>query len=434
MESNKKNISNKKVNTGKKNNAGKDNCEFAKLGLKDEVLRAVCSRFETPTEIQKKAIPVIIEGKDVIGGSKTGSGKTLAFSAGVIQKVKNIKKVQALILTPTRELANQVSEAFKSFSKFKKINVTTVYGGVSINPQIERLKKTDVVIGTPGRILDHMSRGTLKLNNVETLILDEADMMLDMGFLPDVTKIIKETPNERQSLLFTATISKDVDQLSRRFLKNPTKVSAETYVDPTNLKQVYFDVPNNRKFSLLVHLIKEEEDNLVMVFCNTRHNSDFVAENLKLNGIKANVIHGGLSQKRRDTVLRNFHEKKLQVLVCTDVAARGLDIKGVSHVYNYDTNSDPKQYVHRIGRTARAGNSGKAVTLLSKRDYEHFDKVIHRNKMTIDRNELPMFERAKVRLKENNRKRNSKFYKKNFKRNSKNSSQKRKSYSKVRVY
>ena len=373
---------------------------FKALGVHEEVLRAINDqRFTKPTKIQVKAIPLILNNKDVIAGSETGSGKTLAFSCGIIQKAKQGMGIQALVLVPTRELAEQVAEAFKTFSKYKHLNVTTVFGGVSINPQISKLRRTEIVIGTPGRILDHLNRRTIDFKKVNTLVLDEADMMLDMGFLPDVERIISCVPKNRQTLLFSATISTDLEHLTNKHMINPVSVAADEYVDASKLEQVYFDVPNKKKFSLLVNLLKEEKSDLVMVFCNTRDNTDFVAKNLKLNKIQSQAIHGGLTQSKRSKILEGFHKGRVYVLVCTDVAARGLDIKGVSHVYNYDTCKDPKQYVHRIGRTARAGKDGKAITLLSERDHDNFSRVLNTNNVDVHKEDLPRLERVEMKFK-----------------------------------
>ncbi len=384
------------------------NSSFKELGIIEPILKSIEDQhFDEPTEIQEKAIPLILGNKDVIGSSKTGSGKTLIFGCRIIQKSERGKGIQALILVPTRELAQQVTKSLISFSKYKELNIITVYGGVSINPQIDQLRNTDIVIGTPGRILDHLSRHTINFSRVNTLVLDEADMMLDMGFLPDVERIIKQIPKKRQTLLFSATISTDIKYITKKYMQAPTTISAEEYVDPSKLEQVYYNVPNNQKFSLLVHLLKEEEEGQVMIFCNTRENTEFVSKNLKLNGINSAAIHGGLNQNKRETVLQDFHKGKLFILLCTDVASRGLDIKGVSHVYNYDTCKDPKQYIHRIGRTARAGKNGKAITILAERDYDNFYRVMNLRNIKIQKLSLPVVKRAKIDFKSAGRSKNS---------------------------
>jgi len=371
--------------------------KFAKLGLSKELLKAIEeAKFKEPSEIQEKAIPIALQGRDIIGRSATGSGKTLAFGASIIQGVEKGKGVQALILTPTRELAEQVAESLNRFSTYKDLGVSAVYGGVGFEPQIERIKYSEIVVGTPGRILDHLGKRTLILNKVRYLVLDEADRMLDMGFIDDVREIIEQCPSQRQTMLFSATISPDIAHLAGRYLKNPVEVSVESYVDPTKLEQVYYDVEQNKKFSLLVHLLKAEKGGLVMVFCNTRHNTDFVARNLQRYDIDSMAIHGGLSQNKRTNVLEKFHSSKVYVLVCTDVAARGLDIKGVSHVYNYDAPKTSEEYVHRIGRTARAGKEGKAITIIGQRDYENFRRVIQNPDLNIKQEDVPEIDEIRV--------------------------------------
>src|SRR3989344_7455461 len=363
---------------------------FRKLGLSEQILKLLkIAGFSKPSEIQEKVIPLVLAGKDVIGGSATGSGKTLAFGTGILEKIQKEKGSQVLILTPTRELAEQVGNVFIRFGSYKRLNVAIVYGGVNINPQIRDLRSSEIIVGTPGRILDHLQRGTINLTSLKVLILDEADRMMDMGFIHDVEKIIRNCPKERQTLLFSATISADVEHVAEKHMKNPVRVSAESYITPGKLKQIYYDVPKNLKFSLLVHLLKREEYGLVMVFCNTRHNTNFVANNLKNLSIDAMAIHGGLLQKKRTSVMEKFTERRVYVLVCTDIAARGLDIKGISHVYNYDIPKTSKDYIHRIGRTARAGKEGIAINVVSDRDYDNFRNVLSDHSLTIEKTPVP---------------------------------------------
>lgn len=372
---------------------------FSELGLSELFLNTLSQlHIHEPTEIQEKTIPLALEGKDVIGCSATGSGKTLAFGAGMIEHLPHGKGIQALILTPTRELAEQVGTSLIRFARHTKLHVAIVYGGVGMAPQIDALQRADIVVGTPGRILDHLERGSFKLSHIKTLVLDEADRMLDMGFIEDVTRIIEACPAERQTLLFSATISPDIAHMAKRYMKNPLEVSAGERVDPSKLAQGFYDVPKHLKFSLLLHLIKQERAGLVMVFCNTRHNTDFVAHHLKANGVHALAIHGGLTQSRRNKIMELFRTNEVYVLVCTDVAARGLDIKGVSHVYNYDLPSNSKEYIHRIGRTARAGKEGKAISLVSDRDYENFRMVLRDDTLTIEQIALPEIEQVPLRI------------------------------------
>jgi len=371
---------------------------FRRLGIIQPVLRAIeGERFEKPSEIQRRSIPLVLKGQDVIAGSATGSGKTLVFGSGIIQNCEKIGSIQALILTPTRELANQITKALRKFSRYKPLEIVSVYGGVSINPQIEKLMRADVVVATPGRMLDHIQRRTIRMGRIKILVLDEADRMFDMGFIRDVERIIRECPKQRQTMLFSATISPEVAHIARRYMKNPVKVSAETYVDPKKMRQVYYDIDDRLKFSLLVHLLKKEHPGLIMVFSNTRKNTDFVADNLNALGVKATAIHGGFSQDKRDRTMNDFHAKEVNVLVCTDVAARGLDIKGVSHIYNYDIPKDTKEYIHRIGRTARAGKEGKVINLLSGRDHDNFTAVLRKYDVNIEKELTPSIQRVKIK-------------------------------------
>ena len=373
--------------------------EFKELGLEEPILKALKElKIDTPTEIQEKTIPSVLQGKDVIAGSATGSGKTLAFGSGIIQNLEPGKGIQALILSPTRELVVQIGMHLKKFAKHRPMKIAVVYGGVAIMPQMKDLRTADIVVATPGRVLDHMQRQTINFSKLKILVLDEADRMLDMGFIDDVNRIISACPKKRQTLLFSATIDSDITRLARRYQNDPIKVSAVAHVDPKKLRQVYYNVQDNMKFSLLVHLLKNEKGGLVMVFCNTRRNADFVANNLKKNGIDSTAIHGGLTQSRRTKIMEHFHRKDVFVLVCTDVAARGLDIKGVSHVYNYDIPKEAKQYVHRIGRTARAGKEGIAVNVLASRDHENFSRVLREIDVKIEKKDMPRIDKVRLDL------------------------------------
>ncbi|MFH1439866.1 MAG: DEAD/DEAH box helicase [Candidatus Woesearchaeota archaeon] len=370
--------------------------KFERYGLSNELLTAIEKEGITePTEIQESSILHIMEGKDVVGESATGSGKTLAFGCGIIERTMLGKGVQAVILTPTRELAEQVKDALIRFSGKKRLNIMSIYGGVAINPQIRDLYRAEVVVATPGRLLDHLKRGTINTSKVNLLVMDEADRMFDMGFIEDVEKIIQACPNRKQTLFFSATISDKIKSLAKRYMNNPVNVSAKNMVDPSKLKQVYYDVEKNMKLSLLVHLLKAESTGLVMVFCNTRRTTDFVVKNLKANKINAIAIHGGLSQNKRTSTIKLFNGAKVEILVCTDVAARGLHIDNVSHVYNYEIPNDPNEYVHRIGRTARAGEEGIVVNLICDRDHENFGRVQYEYRdFKIDKLERPRVERV----------------------------------------
>lgn len=372
---------------------------FRKLGLSEGFVKEVeNAKFKEPSEIQEKTIPLAMQGRDIIGGSATGSGKTLAFGASIIEKGEKGKGIQALILTPTRELAEQVGKVLRKFSNYKNLGVAIIYGGVGMGPQVESLERCEIVVGTPGRILDHLGRGTINISKIKTLVLDEADRMLDMGFIEDVEKIISRCSKMRQTMLFSATISRDIEHIARKHMHNSEYVSVESYVDPSLLRQIYYDVSQDLKFSLLLHLLKLEHSGLIMVFCNTQRNTDFIATNLKKFGVDATAIHGGLSQAKRNRIMERFHAGKAEVLVCTDVAARGLDIKGVSHIYNYDIPLSSKEYIHRIGRTARAGKDGIAISIVSQRDYDNFRNVLKNPDLKIAQEKMPQVERVNIRF------------------------------------
>mgnify|MGYP005622653917 CR=1 FL=1 len=375
------------MNESKESNAQ----TFEELNLSEELMFAIKRLgFSTPTQIQAEAIPLLMEGKDVIGQSATGSGKTLAFGAGIIEQCTPKEQVQAIVLVPTRELAEQVKDDIKKLNIKKKLTVMAVYGGVSISPQIEMLRRADVVIGTPGRMLDHLNRGTIDTSKVRIMILDEADRMVEMGFIEDVEQIMRACPKDKQTLLFSATMYGPAEQIARRYMNDPQMVFATKMVDPTKLKQIYYDVPGKLKKELVIHLLKKEETDLVMVFCNTRRMVDILVRVMRDNGVKAAPIHGGMSQSKRLLTIDQFHKGKFRILVCTDVAARGLHIEGVSHIYNYDVPTEPSDYVHRIGRTARAGGKGIVVNLIATQDYDSFDRLLRvHHEFNIGREERP---------------------------------------------
>ncbi|MBN2518092.1 MAG: DEAD/DEAH box helicase, partial [Candidatus Altiarchaeota archaeon] len=344
--------------------------KFSDLQLEKELLdTAERLGYRELTTIQEKCIPEILAGKDVVGQAETGSGKTAAFAMPILQNVFPDEGLQVLVLTPTRELCVQVSDVFRDFGNSWGIKTVSIYGGVSIEPQIRGLKTANVVVGTPGRILDHISRKTIGFNELRFLVLDEADRMFDMGFIDDVTRIIDQTPKDIQTAMFSATISNEIYLIMERYLNNPVVIRTQPLVDPMKMKQTCYDIEQNDKFSLLVHLIKNETPGLAIVFCATRTESDFIARNLRKQGVNALAIHGGMSQNKRLDSLDKLKGERIDVLVATDVAARGLDIKNVSHVYNYDVPGSAKEYIHRIGRTARAGEGGDAITLLTPRDH-----------------------------------------------------------------
>jgi len=351
--------------------------------------------FKNLTEIQNKCIPKIIDGKDILGQAETGSGKTLAFCLPILNKIKNNEGLQVLVLTPTRELCVQVTDVFQDFGRGLGIKTISIYGGVGIEPQIRNLPTSQIVIGTPGRLLDHIKRGTIDFKNIKFLVLDETDKMLEMGFIEDVEKIIFNIPRYRQTLMFSATISNDIYKIARKHLKNPSMLRTKPLVDADKLNQKYYDIHNqNDKFSLLVHLLRYSTKDLAIVFCGTRIETDIVAKNLRKQGINATEIHGGMKQNKRSKSLDSLKKQKTEVLVATDVAARGLDIKNVSHVFNYDVPKTPKEYIHRIGRTARAGENGVAITLLTSRDHDNFRRVQSDEKLRIKEADFPQFNKV----------------------------------------
>jgi len=348
--------------------------------------------FKDLTEIQNKCIPKIIEGMDIVGQAETGSGKTLAFCLPILDKIKNNKDLQVLVLTPTRELCVQVTDVFQEFGRNLDIKTTSIYGGVGIEPQIRNIPISQIVVGTPGRLLDHINRRTIDFKNIRFLVLDETDKMLEMGFIEDVERIILNIPRHRQTLMFSATISDDIYKIARKHLKKPSIYRTKPLVDADKLNQKYYDIYNqNDKFSLLVHLLKYSTKDLAIVFCGTRKETDIVAKNLRKQGINATEIHGGMKQNKRSKSLDSLKKQKTEVLVATDVAARGLDIKDVSHVYNYDVPKTSKEYIHRVGRTARAGENGNAVTLLTSRDHDNFRRVQSDERLNIKQANYPQF-------------------------------------------
>jgi superfamily II DNA/RNA helicase len=390
---------------------------FRELGLKKEIVEAVERKgFTKPTTIQQKTIPLILEGRDVLAGSKTGSGKTFAFGAGLIQKLTKQRAPFALVLVPTRELAEQVSKEIQSYTNSNQVFVTPIYGGVSMNPQVEKLRKTNIIVATPGRLLDHDRSGTVNLSEIQMLVLDEADRMLDMGFIDDIEQILKQTPKSRQTLLYTATLRPELLRIAAKYMNHPEEIQVEQHVSQDKLKQVYYDVRNNTKISLLVHLLKNEDSELSMIFCNTRHQVDLVANILKENGVKALALHGGLTQNRRNQVMKQFDDAKTSVLVCTDVSARGIHVDNVSHVYNYDIPRDPKEYTHRIGRTARAETEGLVINILTPNDHGNFGRIQHEYRnFKLQKEELPQFPKLMVNLRSESREEKKSFGPRGFK-------------------
>ncbi|MCU0372810.1 MAG: DEAD/DEAH box helicase, partial [Ignavibacteria bacterium] len=326
------------------------------------------------TPVQKKIIPAIMSGKDVLVQSETGSGKTLSFAIPIIESIVKTKNITALILVPTRELCTQITDEFNKFSH-KGIEICAVYGGVSIDNQIKKLKRSSVVVATPGRLLDIIERKAIVLNELKYTVLDEADRMLDMGFIRDIEKILKHLPAQRQTLLFSATISKEISKLSKKFLNDPVSLALESTVKPEFLRQTYYKIPAKQKLDLLIRLLKSERE-LAVVFCNRKRITETVAKELSKNGVSAKCLNGNMTQANREKVTAQFRAGKFTVLIATDVAARGLHIDGITHVYNYEIPKEPESYTHRIGRTARAGKKGEAISFVSGSDDEKFFRQI----------------------------------------------------------
>jgi len=358
---------------------------FEDLAISPEILRAVAEMgFEEPTPIQAQTIPILLKGKDLIGHAQTGTGKTAAFGIPIIEKINSAtKETQALVLCPTRELAIQVSEEFAELLKHKRgISVIPIYGGQPIGRQMHALHKgVQVIIATPGRLLDHLERKTVKLTGVKMVVLDEADEMIDMGFRDDIEKILRSTPSEKQTIFFSATMSKPILELTKRYLKNPEiiKVIHKELTVPS-ISQYYIEVQGSMKLEALSRLIDLHDPKLSLVFCNTKRTVDGLVSHLKARGYLADGLHGDMSQNQRDRTMGKFRDGKLDILVATDVAARGIDVEEIDAVFNYDMPQDEEYYVHRIGRTARAGRAGQAFTftvgkeIYKMRDIERFTK------------------------------------------------------------
>ena len=345
---------------------------FSELGLSAELLRATETQgYQEATPIQQQAIPLILEGRDLLAGAQTGTGKTAGFTLPLLQRLqstapKGNKRVRALILVPTRELAAQVAESVSDYGRYLPFTSTVIFGGVSINPQIAKLRRgIDIVIATPGRLLDHMQRGTIRLDSVETLILDEADRMLDMGFIRDIRKVLRVIPANRQNLLFSATFSKDIKQLANELLNAPMEIQvARQNTTVEQISQVVHPVDRSRKRELLSHMIGAGNWQQVLVFTRTKHLANRLSQQLEQDGISSAAIHGNKSQGARTRALADFKKGGIRVLVATDIAARGLDIEQLPHVVNFELPNVPEDYVHRIGRTGRAGLDGEAISLV----------------------------------------------------------------------
>jgi ATP-dependent RNA helicase DeaD len=371
---------------------------FADLDLSAPIMRAIEQMgFEATTPIQAKAIPVALTGRDLIGQAQTGTGKTVAFAIPMIEAVDTASPdIQGLILTPTRELCIQVAEELARVGKFKRIRTLPVYGGQDIGRQLRALRNhPHVIIATPGRLLDHLNRGTIKLDSVRVSVLDEADEMLDMGFIEDIETILGKCPTERQTLLFSATMKPGVRELARKFLRNSELITTQDHqVTLPTIEQMYYEVRERQKLDLLTRLFDIHNPELAIVFGRTKRRVDELLSALQTRGYMADGIHGDLSQRQRDAVMQKFREGNIEILVATDVAARGIDVSGVTHVFNFDMPQDIDSYVHRIGRTGRAGKEGIASTFVTPREVDYLHQIERVTKQRIAKQPMPTFSEA----------------------------------------
>ena len=368
---------------------------FEDLGLDENSLKSLKNLgFKNPTPIQEKSIPELISGHDTVGLAQTGSGKTLAFSLPMMQLIDpELNNVQAIVLVPTRELAQQVLEVVTSLGDSRKIRAVGLLGGHSVKEDLKNLDKpTQIIVGTPGRIIDHLQRNTLTLKNVKYAVLDEADQMLDIGFLPDIRKILGRTPKSRQTILFSATMPTQIRRLVWQFMSEAVTIKVDSELSTVeSVTQVYFEVAQRDKINGLLELIESELRGRTLVFCNMRRGVDDVAEQLNQNSIKVGALHGDMDQKKRDQVVNRFRKGNLDILIATNVAARGIDIPEITHVVNFDLPQNAEEYVHRIGRTGRAGRDGKAITFVSEWDFERFMQISEQLEQTIIQEHLTFY-------------------------------------------
>ncbi|MGD6858284.1 DEAD/DEAH box helicase [Bacillus infantis] len=369
---------------------------FSDFNLSKELEKAVSNMgFEEPTPIQAQAIPIGLSGRDMIGQAQTGTGKTTAFGIPLLEKIDVTEGIQGLVLAPTRELAVQVAEELNRIGQVKGVRTLPIYGGQDISRQIRALKKDrgpHIIAATPGRLIDHIERKTIRLNKIKLAVLDEADEMLNMGFIEDIERILSEVPEQRQTLLFSATMPKRIQSLAERFMTEPELVQIKAKeLTVKNIEQHYMEVHEKQKFDVLCSLLDIQSPELAIVFGRTKKRVDEVVEGLIKRGYSAEGIHGDVPQNKRDQVIRRFKEQSIEIMVATDVAARGLDISGVSHVYNFDIPQDPESYVHRIGRTGRAGKKGLAVTFVSPREIDHLKLIERVTKTKMAKKPIPSF-------------------------------------------
>jgi ATP-dependent RNA helicase DeaD len=371
---------------------------FADLGLSEAMLAALAkATYERPTPIQAGLIPRALAGVDVLGQARTGTGKTAAFVIPILERLKPHRKAggpQALILVPTRELAVQVREEVVKLAHGRRIHSVALYGGKPIRGQIEKLNRgAEIIIGTPGRVLDHIGRGTLTLADITCVVLDEADRMLDIGFRPDIEKILRRCPRTRQTLLLSATVAPPVERLARNYMRDPESLNfSPTEVGVDTIEQFYLAVDQDRKFELLGHLLKREEPRQAIVFCRTKRGTEKIGQRLKKRFSNVDAIHGDLAQSARDRIMTAFREGKIKILVATDVVGRGIDVSSISHIINYDIPQFCDDYVHRVGRTGRMGREGVAFTFVTPAEGNELTRIEMRINRLLKRDEIKDFE------------------------------------------
>ena len=360
---------------------------FDELGLNKELLLALKENgYTTPFPIQEKAIPIILQGNDVIGQAHTGTGKTAAYSLPILMKMKNARNAQALVLVPTRELAIQVAGEMNKLAKYTEIKVAAIYGGQNMRNQIIRLERgVHIIVATPGRLIDHIGQKTVYLNSIDFVVLDEADRMLDMGFIEDINYILSKVKHKKQLCLFSATIFPEIIKISKKYMKNPIHVTVnQNDITLKTIEQMYLIINEKEKYNHLCDLIKQSNNNQIVIFTSTKQKAEQLAMNLrKKELLKVTALHGDLSQRQRNYTMHKFRNEQEQILVATDIAARGIDIPSIKYVINYDIPRDPLTYFHRIGRTARANSDGKAISLAAIEKISDFEKILKHTKYNV---------------------------------------------------
>ncbi len=377
---------------------------FKSLGLSDKLVQGILATgYTAPTAIQSQAIPTALQGKDIIGCAQTGTGKTAAFVLPILNRLAAHEAagqvsvgIKALVLTPTRELAGQVEEAVKTYGRFMRLRTLAIYGGVGYGPQLQALQRgVDFVVATPGRLIDLMNSRRIDLSKVEVLVLDEADRMMDMGFIPDVRRIVAQIPKERQTLMFSATMSREIRELTASIQRQPVIIQIGEQRNPVaTVTQHIFTVPRDLKMDLLIHIVEQEDLDCVLVFSRTKHGADRISQKLERRGIRSVALHSNRTQSQRQKALDGFKRGHYRVLVATDIAARGIDVEGISHVINYDTPVYAEDYIHRIGRTGRATAKGDAITFVSRDEEDHLRNIEKFIGKRLERKRHPTFEPA----------------------------------------